>query len=296
MALDDNNGAATSSAGPAGIIASTSRGADDIVGTRYDDVVYSWLSQLDAADRIALDGGNDTLFIRDKSVHFEAGDYPLFSGIDILDVTASRGHSRLVLTNDFVHQSDNFALTIKYSGGIQHLDTSNVNSDNAVVLLSGHGNVMLSDNNDSVTVARGTSGHVYGLDGNDILRGGDQADYLFGGRGDDLIVGGPGNDLLSGGAGGDTFDYEGLFDGHDTVVDFDRSDTINIGRLLEVNGLEYKSTDEAIKDGNIVLTQHGKNVDLAFDADGTAGNQHTPIVFITLDNTKVADVHLQPNF
>jgi Ca2+-binding RTX toxin-like protein len=279
-----------------GINASTTKGPDDIIGTPYDDVVHSLLRNLDPADRIALGGGNDTLVIGDNGGRFDAGNYPLFSGIDVLDVTSSRGHASLVITDAFVRQSDSFALTIKYSGGIQHLDTGNVNPDSALVLLSGHGDVMLSGNNDSVTVANGTAGRVYGLGGNDILHGGDQADFLSGGAGNDLIVGGPGDDVLSGGRGADTFSYEGLFDGHDTVVDFDSSDTINIGRLLEVNGLAFKSADTALKDGNLVLTQAGHNTLVAFDADGAAGTAHAPVVFMTLDHTKIADVHFAPNF
>jgi Ca2+-binding RTX toxin-like protein len=295
----NNSGSATApppAAATGGSGVSASKGTDDITGTPDDDVVYAWLYQLDSTDRIALDGGNDTLFIRDKYVHFDTGNYPLFSGIDVLDVTSSGGHASLTITDNFVRQSDSFALTIKYSGGIQHLDTSNVNPDSSLVLLSGHGNVLLSGNNDSVTVANGTSGRVFGLDGNDILHGGDQADFLSGGAGNDLIIAGPGNDILSGGRGADTFNYEGLFDGHDTVIDFESSDAINIGRLLEVNGLAYKSTDTAIKDGNIVLTQNGYNTVIAFDADGSAGHAHTPVAFMTLEHTKVADVHLEQNF
>ena len=279
-----------------GINVSTTKGTDNIIGTPYDDVVYSLLRNLDPADRIALGGGNDTLFIRDNGVRFDAANYPHFSGIDVLDVTSSRGHASLVITDAFVHQSDSFALTIKYSGGIQHLDTSNVNPDSSLVLLAGHGDVMLSGNNDSVTVANGTSGHVYGMGGNDILYGGDQNDFLSGGAGNDLIVGGRGDDVLSGGPGSDTFRYDGLFDGHDTVVDFQSIDTINIGRLLEVNGLQYKSADTALKDGNLVLTQAGHNTLVAFDADGAAATAHAPVVFMTLDNTKITDVHLVPNF
>jgi hypothetical protein len=122
-----------------GVTVSTSKGADDIIGTPYDDVAYSWLRDIGPTDQIALGSGNDTLFIRDKNVHFNASNYPLFSGIDVLDVTSSGGHTNLVITNDFVRQSDSFALTIKYNGGIQHLDTSNVNPDSSLVLLAGRG-------------------------------------------------------------------------------------------------------------------------------------------------------------
>jgi Ca2+-binding RTX toxin-like protein len=279
-----------------GITASTVAAVDSIIGTPDDDIVFAWLRALTSSDRIALDGGNDTLFIRDKNVCFNTDNYPLFSGIDTLDITRSHGHAGLVIGNDFVRQSDNFALTIKYSGGIRHLDTSDVNPDSSLILLSGSGNVKLSNNNDSVTVANDTNGLVHGRGGNDTLDGGNGADTLSGDAGNDVITGGLGNDILSGGRGADVFTYEGLFDGHDTVLDFERKDVINIGRLLKVNGLAFKSSDQAIKDGNIVLTQSGENTVVAFDADGTAGGAHSPIAFMTLNHTHIADVHFQPNF
>ncbi len=273
---------------------SASNGIDNITGTPDDDTVSGLFKQFGSGDRIALGGGNDTLFIR-NSGRFDFGNYPLFSGIDILDVTSSRGRVSLTITDDFVRQSDLFALTIKYSGGIQHLDTSNV-KETALVLLSGDGNVNLSNNNDSVQVASGASGKIYGMGGNDTLYGRDDTDFLFGGAGNDLLVGGQGNDVLGGGRGADTYNYQGLFDGHDTVIDFARDDAINIGRLLEVNGLAFKSPQTAINDGNIVLTQDGNKTVLSFDGDGAAGAAHTPVAFMTLEHTKVADVHLVPNF
>src|SRR3954468_6359228 len=124
-----------------GITVSASKGIDNITGTPNDDVVIGQLRDFKPDDRIALDGGNDTLFIRGNGGRFETDNYPLFSGIDILDVTSSRGHANLVIGDDFVRQSDSFTLTIKYTGGINHLDTSNVNPDSSVVLLSGSGDV-----------------------------------------------------------------------------------------------------------------------------------------------------------
>lgn len=57
---------------------------------------------------------------------------------------------------------------------------------------------------DSLYGYNGASNLIYGLDGNDTLRGGDQADRLSGDGGDDLIYGHSGNDVLQGGEGDDT--------------------------------------------------------------------------------------------
>ncbi len=78
-------------------------------------------------------------------------------------------------------------------------------------------NVIGSDHNDALT---GTNTQVanslWGLGGNDVLRGRDGVDKLYGGPGDDeldggdendVLEGGPGADELSGGRGGDTASY-----------------------------------------------------------------------------------------
>lgn len=46
--------------------------------------------------------------------------------------------------------------------------------------------------------------YFYGRNGDDEIRGGDQADVIFGGSGHDMIFGGKGNDFLYGDTGADT--------------------------------------------------------------------------------------------
>lgn len=46
---------------------------------------------------------------------------------------------------------------------------------------------------------------LYGLAGNDILKGGSANDILRGGDGNDILNGGAGNDYLNGGSGQNTF-------------------------------------------------------------------------------------------
>ena len=49
-------------------------------------------------------------------------------------------------------------------------------------------------------------GVLFGLAGDDVLRGGTQADCIVGGAGNDTITGGNGNDVLIGGPGSDQLD------------------------------------------------------------------------------------------
>ncbi|MDE0391731.1 MAG: calcium-binding protein [Rhodospirillales bacterium] len=81
---------------------------------------------------------------------------------------------------------------------------------------------------------------LYGEEGDDSLFGGEGADRLFGGEGndtldggagEDLLVGGEGNDTLTGGAGADTFVFTPDH-GDDTITDFsDGEDLIDLSSL-----------------------------------------------------------------
>lgn len=66
------------------------------------------------------------------------------------------------------------------------------------------GEVFLGAGNDVFIGTGGTSGGVFGNDGNDRLIGGNAADKLYGGTGDDRLIGAGGNDTLDGGPGLDT--------------------------------------------------------------------------------------------
>jgi Ca2+-binding RTX toxin-like protein len=66
------------------------------------------------------------------------------------------------------------------------------------------GEVFLGDGNDVFVGTGGTSGSVFGDNGNDRLTGGSATDKLHGGDGDDRLIGVGGNDTLDGGSGFDT--------------------------------------------------------------------------------------------
>ena len=79
---------------------------------------------------------------------------------------------------------------------------------------------------------------IEGMDGDDHLYGGANDDHLYGGAGndtmdgganDDHLYGGAGNDTMEGGDGNDRFHFrvgDGIDNGHDTITDFGRGDTI----------------------------------------------------------------------
>lgn len=99
----------------------------------------------------------------------------------------------------------------------------------------------------------GGAGHdkLHGDDDDDHLDGGAGNDRLSGGSGDDVLHGGAGNDTVDGGAGNDLYLFA-LGDGHDVIVNRDKSgqdqDRVAMG--------------EGIGEDRIWLRQVGKNLQL----------------------------------
>ncbi|MBR9799762.1 MAG: calcium-binding protein, partial [Gammaproteobacteria bacterium] len=83
--------------------------------------------------------------------------------------------------------------------------------------------------------------NLYGLGGDDTLRGGSGNDLIRGGEGNDILNGGDGNDLLFGGAGTNTFEG-GL--GDDTIVTSTLTFDINGG--LGTDTVQFDGTGESI--------------------------------------------------
>lgn len=92
---------------------------------------------------------------------------------------------------------------------------------------------------------------INGLNGDDTLLGGAGSDRLSGGNGKDWIDGGTGDDFLRGGAGKDTFVFSTGY-GTDTIMDFDKSDRINLKRM-----------DNA---GDGLMEEVGQDVEISFDS------------------------------
>jgi Ca2+-binding RTX toxin-like protein len=92
---------------------------------------------------------------------------------------------------------------------------------------------------------------LQGTKGADQLRGGDGRDTLEGLAGSDSLSGGRGDDLLLGGKGGDTY-YFARGDGHDTVVDSDKS-------LFQSDRLYIQGASS----NQVWLTRSGRDLDIS---------------------------------
>ncbi|RKG35013.1 type I secretion protein, partial [Acinetobacter guerrae] len=134
------------------------------------------------------------------------------------------------------------------------------------------------DDSSSLDYASSTSSvHLYGLAGNDILKGGSANDILRGGDGNDILNGGAGNDYLNGGAGHNTF-TGGL--GSDTVF-FD---------LLSNNSLGGHSGLDTWTDfhvGNVTLDQNADKINVSelLDSSANAGNINDYLSLVKVSDT-----------
>ncbi len=122
---------------------------------------------------------------------------------------------------------------------------------------------------DSIMHAFGGNDTVYGSDGNDIIYGneGDDAiyagsgdDLAYGGDGDDILDGGEGNDFLYGGLGNDTYIF-GRNYGTDIISDSEGVSTIKIAEGISLDELDIISVGEdvviALKDSEDKLIING---------------------------------------
>ncbi|MFN6540493.1 MAG: beta strand repeat-containing protein [Nostoc sp. EkiNYC01] len=173
------------------------------------------------------------------------------AGADTLDASGSKGDNLLnggddddVLSIGKIYYYSFGNNTLNGGAGDDQLNATYSKGDN---LLDG------GDGNDTLTAEESTgknllfggngndyldiSGYVYSYyddtrsRGNNLLDGGDGNDTLTafnalgnntlkGGNGDDILIGGNGNDRLYGGGGTDTFAFNSIYEGIDTIYDF----------------------------------------------------------------------------
>lgn len=149
---------------------------------------------------------------------------------------------------------------------------------------------------DNLTVD--SSNMLYGLAGNDILRGNSSANTLYGDAGADDLFGGLGRDVLTGGAGNDTFQFNTALSSAtnvDTITDFanarGNNDVIELENavfkklaatgVLNAGLFEANATGKATdaNDHIVYETDTGK---LFYDADGSG--KGAAVLFAVLNN------------
>ena len=101
---------------------------------------------------------------------------------------------------------------------------------------------------------------IRGNDGSDELYGEEGNDSVYGGNGDDILVGGAGNDYIEGNAGNDTYIFN-LGDGHDSIYDFEDSDTAGrADKIVLGKGIKYE---------DVVINREGNNLKIIYSDNDT---------------------------
>lgn len=166
-------------------------GDDDMQG-HGDDDHYVYTSGHDTMKDLS---GDDILeFIPG----WEYGDlsFSRYTAVDVNDLVIEINASNSIkLENQFY--SGNKTETLRMNDGTGDVTLTSLN-------ITSYGD---SGNNtmNGVVANAGEDDIMYGLAGNDTLRGKDGADTLYGGDGDDTVDGDAGNDILDGGSGDDTY-------------------------------------------------------------------------------------------
>ncbi|MEE8507361.1 MAG: hypothetical protein V3S40_14220, partial [Kiloniellales bacterium] len=130
---------------------------------------------------------------------------------------------------------------------------------------------------------------LIGTRGTDLLDGGDGNDTLDGGAGADTLDGRAGADSLVGGLGNDVFVYESVFDGT-TPVNSDDADSINEiapgdkikldGGNVFADGTGSFTTNGALTDDSIDITNNGTDTTIIFDLDTDAGTTGLTVTLV----------------
>jgi len=219
------------------------KGNDLLRGNANDDVLFGRQDN----DRLRGNGGNDRLRgnVGDDRLGGARGDDFLHGGRGDDRIFGGRGADQLIgrLGNDF--------------------------------LSAGRGNDFLDGqaNNDRL-LGLGGRDRLFGRGGRDLIDGGSGADFIFGGRGVDNISGGGGNDTivgrfnadrLVGGGGRDRFEYRGVGDAGDRIVDFSAKDDLIVMRRIFADPSygsnrpfrQYIRLEQAGADTNVSLDFNG---------------------------------------
>lgn len=207
--------------------------ADAIIGNDGDNVLKGR-------------GGGDTLDGRggaDRLVGQRGDDVYIVDRDDEIVERARGGHDRIETRDGDIDLRD-FA-NVEDAVLLDHRPTSAIGSMTA--------NNLIGNTNRNTLEGRGGNDTLEGGAGRDALFGNRGNDKLFGGSGVDTLTGGRGRDVLEGGADPDVFVFR-PGDGHNTITDFSRKDT------LDLTAFDLASVSD------LRLVDKGENLHIALEA------------------------------
>jgi Ca2+-binding RTX toxin-like protein len=252
MSLDNNGTIKGKQAGLSG----HDIGSDDFVLHNSGKIVGGKLAiELgDGNDQIVNDGEiRGTVHLGGGTNSFDFGHGDVFgkviggTGIDTYTIhhKSDRIVEKIGGGTDFVHSSISYAL----GDNLESLDLSGSKD------LKGTGN--------------GLSNYIGGNAGENVLSGLGGADH---------IRGAAGNDILFGGAGADVFIFTPVYNGRDTIMDFDVKGAVH--DYLDLSGVASSASDFDLESH---LSQHGHNAVLTIEGSGAVVFKNIDMEDLTSD-------------
>lgn len=178
-----------------------------------------------------------------------------------LSYTVSDGHGGTA-TGQFTLTVDGEGKALDVVSGTAGSDMLFATDTGAAIDAGGGNDYVFGGKAGDVVEAGAGNDYVFGNGGNDVIHGGYGHDTLFGGDGDDILAGGAGNDRMNGGAGKDSFVFRTGF-GHDTVMDFEAGDVIDLAssEIHDFASLAEHLSETAL--GTVITLDDGATLTLA---------------------------------
>lgn len=201
--------------------------------------------------------GNDTIIDADglNTLRFK-GLNPndiLVNGTADYDVTITiKGTNDVLVIKDFRKSDKHSNYDLEFDGVKMHVTDKNSpfrhvyggNGDDVLKAVADDSIMHAFGGNDTVYGSKGND-IIYGNEGNDAIYAGGGDDIIYGGDGDDILDGEKGNDFLFGGSGNDTYIF-GRNCGTDIISDNEGVSTIKIAENIAIDELDIVPVGENI--------------------------------------------------
>lgn len=257
----------------------------DILGTEFNEVLFGTddddiIKGLSGYDTLDGGEGSDTYIITANDFQNRFVDFYQDSGTSGTDIILAAEAGVIIgIGSGFSYASSGIEIidglsesTVSGDNDRQVWDFTGVEIRGVDLLFGMGGNDEIRGSNASDTIDGGT-GHdvLFGGLGNDTILGGEQHDRIFGGEGNDSLNGNAGFDYLDGGEGSDIY-YVGL-DNAGFVDDY--NDTGTSGR----------DVIRALEDGTVIGLINGFGPDNGIEVITSAGNDN-----VTIGGTNDAEI------
>jgi len=257
----------------------------DILGTEFNEVLFGTddddiIKGLSGYDTLDGGEGSDTYIVTANDFQNRFVDFYQDSGTSGTDIILAAEAGVIIgIGSGFSYASSGIEIidglsesTVSGDNDRQVWDFTGVEIRGVDLLFGMGGNDEIRGSNASDTIDGGT-GHdvLFGGLGNDTILGGEQHDRIFGGEGNDSLNGNAGFDYLDGGEGSDIY-YVGL-DNAGFVDDY--NDTGTSGR----------DVIRALEDGTVIGLINGFGPDNGIEVITSAGNDN-----VTIGGTNDAEI------